>query len=43
LKEGIHYETELKEDIAELLKFESFLDSKKMLLDTYLEKTEVKK
>ena len=37
LKEGIHYEADLKEDIAEVLKFQSFLDSKNILLDTYLE------
>ena len=43
LKEGIHYEVELREDIAELLKFESFLNSKNVLLDTYLEKQVVVK
>lgn len=37
LKEGIHYEHDLKEEIAEILKFQSFLYPSNILLDTYLE------
>jgi molecular chaperone HtpG len=37
LKEGIHYEADLKENIAEVLKFQSYLESKSILLDSYLE------
>lgn len=36
LKEGIHYEVDIKEDIAEVLKFQSFLESKNIFLDEYL-------
>ncbi len=38
LKEGIHYEQDIKEDIAEVLKFQSFLENKNILLESYLEK-----
>ena len=38
LKEGIHYEQDLKEDIAEVLSFQSYLEDKKVFLDEYLEK-----
>jgi len=38
LKEWIHYEAELKEDIAETLTFHSLLGNNKITLDEYLEK-----
>lgn len=43
LKEGIHYEHDLKDSIAEVLKFHTFIDGKDTLLDTYLENTEAEK
>lgn len=36
LKEWVHYEADLREDIAELLKFQSFISNKNVWLDTYL-------
>jgi molecular chaperone HtpG len=42
LKEGIHYEPELKESIAEVLNFKSMTENKKISLDDYLEKAEEK-
>ena len=38
LKEGIHYDPEYKESIAELLTFDSMLENKKITLEDYLEK-----
>lgn len=38
LKEGIYYETELKEDIAGVVKFHSLLENRNITLDEYLEK-----
>ncbi len=38
LKEWIHYEADLKESIAEVLVFNSMLESKNVSLDDYLEK-----
>lgn len=38
LKEWVYYENELKEEIAELLKFDSLNESKQITLDNYLEK-----
>ncbi|MDQ7009301.1 MAG: molecular chaperone HtpG [Candidatus Gracilibacteria bacterium] len=43
LKEGIHYEAELKESIAELLDFKSINESKKISLDVYLENCKTEK
>jgi len=38
LKEGIYYEQELKEDIAQVCLWESMQEGKKISLDTYVEK-----
>ena len=38
LKEGIHYEPELKENIAEVLTFKSLLEDSEVSLDDYIEK-----
>ncbi len=38
LKEGIHYEHDLRESIAEILTFKSLNENKKINLDDYLEK-----
>ncbi len=43
LKEGIHYEWDLKENIAETVKFKSLLKSELISLDEYLENTKVEK
>jgi len=43
LKEWIHYEPELKEEIAEVIKFKSFNLGKWVTLDEYLEKAKVVK
>ncbi|MCH8519097.1 molecular chaperone HtpG [Candidatus Gracilibacteria bacterium] len=40
LKEGVYYEQELKESIAEVLEFSTLLGDKNMSLDEYLEKQE---
>lgn len=40
LKEGIYYETDLREKITEVLKFKTLLNDKSITLDQYLEKAE---
>jgi molecular chaperone HtpG len=42
LKEGIHYDSDLKEQVAEILNFKSMIDSKRINLDDYLEKASEK-
>ncbi|MFA5916684.1 MAG: molecular chaperone HtpG [Candidatus Gracilibacteria bacterium] len=39
LKEGIYYETELREKLAEIIKFKTLLSEKEITLDEYLEKS----
>ncbi len=38
LKEGVYYEHDIKQDIASVLEFDTFLGEKKVSLDEYLEK-----
>lgn len=38
LKEGVYYEQDIKQDVAEVLEFTTLLEDKKITLDEYLEK-----
>lgn len=40
LKEGVYYEADIKEDIAEILEFDTLLGEKRISLDAYLENFE---
>lgn len=40
LKEGVYYEHDMKQDVAEVLEFTTLLEDKKISLDEYLEKFE---
>lgn len=40
LKEWIYYETDLKEDIASIIKFNSLLENKEITLDDYIQKSQ---
>jgi len=39
LKEGVYYEQDLKQEVAQILEFNTLLSDKKISLDDYLEKT----